>query len=116
MKANLYDDDAAPPEGERFEVLRQVGPVVIERIVSSASPGPGLYVQAQDEWVVLVRGTAVVELDGEPHALAAGDHLFIPARTPHRVRETSAGALWLAVHVHPDEAAARAAAEATAEP
>jgi len=108
MRGNLFADAAPPSEGERFDVLRRVGSVVVERIVSSASPEPGLYVQRQDEWVVLLRGAAVVEVDGEATELAAGDHLFIPAETPHRVRSTSDGALWLAVHVHPDEASAAA--------
>lgn len=102
MPGNLFDDDAAPPEGERFDVLQRIGPVVIERIVSSASPEPDTYVQAQDEWVVLLRGSAVVEIAGEALSLAPGEHVFIPARTPHVGRETSVGALWLAVHVHPD--------------
>jgi len=99
--SNLFDDDAAPVDGERFDVVQRIGPVVIERVVSSAAPDPGIYVQPQDEWVVLLRGRAVLDLDGETVALAAGAHVFIPAGTPHVVRETSAGALWLAVHVHP---------------
>lgn len=98
-RPSLYRDDAPPDSGERFDVLQRIGPVVIERIVSSASPEPGIYVQTQDEWVVLLRGSAVVEVAGVPVTLAPGDYIFIPAQTPHVVRETSAGALWLAVHV-----------------
>lgn len=105
---NLFKDDAAPATGERFEVLRRTGPVVIERILSSAEPDPAPYVQAQDEWVVLVRGHAVLEVDGAPLTLGPGDHVFLAAGTPHRVRETAAGTLWLAVHVYPAGAAADA--------
>jgi cupin 2 domain-containing protein len=32
--------------------------------------------------------------------LKSGDHLFLPARTPHTVQCVSDGALWLAVHLH----------------
>ena len=28
--------------------------------------------------------------------------VFLPAKTPHIVKQVSAGALWLAVHLHPD--------------
>lgn len=98
---NLFWDAAPPPEGERFEALLQVGPVTIERIVSSDRPEPTLYEQAQDEWVVLLRGAATLEIAGEERCLGEGDSVFLPARTPHRVLRTSAGALWLAVHVKP---------------
>jgi cupin 2 domain-containing protein len=37
---------------------------------------------------------------GREVALKAGDYLFLPARTPHTVRQVSDGALWLAVHLH----------------
>jgi cupin 2 domain-containing protein len=62
-------------------------------------------VQPQDEWVVLVHGEAVLRVAGESVALASGDHLFLPARVPHSVERVSAGAIWLAVHVHPQPAA-----------
>ena len=53
---NIFDDAQAPASGERFEVLCRTGPVRVERILSSATPGPGVYVQGQDEWVLLARG------------------------------------------------------------
>lgn len=98
---NLFDDAAPPPEGERFEGVASVRNVRVERIVSSASPDPARYVQEQDEWVVLLRGEATLDVDGRAVTLRAGDHLLLPARTPHAVLRTSDGALWLAVHVHP---------------
>ncbi|MCB9549948.1 MAG: cupin domain-containing protein [Myxococcales bacterium] len=96
---NLFDDDAPPATGERFEILCRAAGVRIERIVSSAVPVPGTYVQDWDEWVVLLRGEATLVIAGEETALVAGDHLFLPARVPHRVERTTAGALWLAVHL-----------------
>lgn len=100
-KANLYDDSAAPASGERFEPLLHCRNVVVERIISSARALPAEFVQVQDEWVLLVRGTATLEVNGEAVRLDAGDHVFLPAGTPHTVRQVSEGALWLAVHVHP---------------
>lgn len=89
-----------PPEGgELFETLARLGPVHIERITSSSTPDPTPYDQAHDEWVALLVGTATLELAGVPHALAPGDTVMIPRHTPHRVLATSAGAVWLAVHV-----------------
>lgn len=100
---SLFDDTTPPPTGERFDTLLAHGRLVVERIVSSAAPDPAPYRQPQDEWVVLLRGDATLRIDGTPHVLAAGAHVFLPAGTPHAVERTSDGALWLAVHLHPAE-------------
>lgn len=97
---NLLADAAPPPEGERFETLLQHKNLVIERIVSSAAITPSESRQSQDEWVVLVQGTADLQVDGEPVSLKSGDYLFLPAGVPHTVERVSQGALWLAVHLH----------------
>lgn len=100
---NLYTDAAAPLEDERFETLLRHRNLVVERIVSSAAIGSSEYVQAQDEWVLLVKGDAVLRVAGESLALASGDYVFLPAGVPHTVERVSPGALWLAVHLYPDE-------------
>ena len=87
------------PGCEHFETLCETGGVTIERIASNRLKNGEWYDQGHDEWVMLIQGGAVVEFDGlETRALKAGDYLFIPARQRHRVLETSADALWLAVH------------------
>lgn len=98
---NLFSDLPQPAEGEVFEDLLHLGPVRIERIVSSGLPDPVLYDQPQDEWVLLLQGEAKVWLDGQVLTLAAGDSLLIPALTPHRVLSTSVEptCVWLAVHI-----------------
>ena len=96
---NLFADAEPPNTGETFTELVLFGGTKIERIVSSVLPGSEAYDQAHDEWVVLLRGQARLEVAGELLELRAGDHLRLPARTRHRVLETSRGALWLAVHV-----------------
>lgn len=98
---NLFTDAQPPITGERFDTLVQQGNVVIERIVSGSEVQPVQYVQAQDEWVVLLKGEAQLDVAGQPVLLKAGDHLFLPAQTAHTVTKVSPGAIWLAVHIHP---------------
>jgi cupin 2 domain-containing protein len=52
--------------------------------------------------VLLVEGSAGLEFAGTPeHRLERGDHLLIPAGTPHRVTWTDPdrATVWLAVHL-----------------
>ncbi len=95
---NLSDAGDAPAHGERFVELARLGNTTIETIVSSASPGTELFDQPHDEWVVLLTGTAELEVEGARFSLGAGDWLLLPAHTRHRVLATSDGARWLAVH------------------
>jgi cupin 2 domain-containing protein len=101
---NLFSDASAPPQGERFDSLLSHKNLVVERIVSSAAVVAQEYVQAQDEWVLLVRGEAQLRVAGEAVSLKSGDYLFLPNGVPHTVERTSPGALWLAVHLHPEAA------------
>ena len=96
---NVFEDSSPPSAGERFDVLLRHKTVVVERIVSSANITPNRYVQSQDEWVVLVRGEAELEVAGEVVVLKCGDHLFLPSGTIHIVKSASEGAMWLAVHL-----------------
>ena len=100
---NLFSDAVPPLVGERFDTILSHRNLVIERIVSSAAIAPQEYVQSQDEWVLLVQGEAVLLLAGEPVTLQAGDHLFLPAGMAHTVVSASQGAMWLAVHLHPEQ-------------
>ena len=90
--------------GEEFRELVRVQNVVIEEIISSALPDSFEYRQPQDEWVVVLEGTARLDVDGTQLTLAAGDWVLISAGTPHRVLDTEAGTRWLAVHIHPADA------------
>lgn len=98
---NLHADATPPAQGERFDVLLSHKGLVIERIVSTSKITSEQYVQEQDEWVVLLKGSATLDVAGECVALRDGDHVFLPARTPHTVLSVSDGAMWLAVHLHP---------------
>lgn len=102
MQAINFFAGAQPPrQGERFDTILRHRNLHIERIVSSADIAPQTCVQTQDEWVMLMQGEALLDVDGAEVALKAGDHLFLPAGVPHTVSQTSEGAVWLAVHLHP---------------
>ena len=93
--------ESPPGETETFRTLLDLPGIRLEQIVSNgqASAEGFWYDQKQTEWVMLVRGTAVLRFDpGGDVALKSGDFLLIPANTRHRVESVSIDAIWLAVH------------------
>ncbi len=95
---------ALPKKPRREESLTLFGRrgVRIERIVSCSysSPADFWYDQSEEEWFILLRGSATLEFaGGELVNLTEGDHLAIPPHVEHRVRETGPQTVWLAVHV-----------------
>jgi cupin 2 domain-containing protein len=95
---------ACPPEGEeRTEVLLQTASLRLERIHSCrASSPPGYwYDQQEEEWVLLLQGSARVRFADEAieRELNRGDVLSIPARRRHRLEATDGppGTIWLAL-------------------
>ena len=101
--ANLFDDVVPNLPAERFDELLARPGMRIARIVSTghASPAGHWYDQASDEWVLLVEGSAGLEIEGEAvRRLDRGDYLLIPARRRHRVAWTDPDrpTIWLAVH------------------
>ena len=97
---NLYDGFSEPETGtERFDALLCREAIRIERIASNRYENGAWYDQETEEWVCLMRGTAVIEFEeNEVRQLRAGDTLLIAAHARHRVAKTSDDALWLAVH------------------
>jgi len=101
QQGRLFDLPTGPADAEVFDTLFENPAVRIERIAShaQASPEGFWYDQPDDEWVLVVRGDAVVAFaDGRRVAMRAGDWLTIPARCRHRVASTGADTVWLAVH------------------
>ena len=101
---NLLEDQPPPGPDESFTTLVERPGVRIERIVSHGhvTPADRPYAQVQDEWVMLVTGSARLWIEGNDEvALAPGDHLFIPAGIRHRVTWTAPDepTVWLAVHI-----------------
>lgn len=108
LHRNLYT--ALPSGGttqERFDTLLDRPGVRIERIVSTgqASPPGFWYDQPDDEWVILLSGSAGLRFEDEleGYTLQPGDWLMIPAGRKHRVEWTDTGqpSVWLAVHFKP---------------
>ena len=102
-KRNILALPEKLPQAELFEPLIPDHGVLIERIISTgqATPAGEWYDQDRDEWVVLLRGRAVLGYaNGERIELEAGDAVFIPAHERHRVESTSVDppCIWLAVH------------------
>lgn len=102
---NMLVPPAADLDEEFFETLLQRPGVRVERIVSrgQTTPAGEWYDQAWDEWVLLLAGEALLQLDGEnaPRRLRPGDSLLLPAHCRHRVAWTAADeqTVWLALHL-----------------
>jgi cupin 2 domain-containing protein len=103
VAANLLADLPPVLTGEVFtDILARPG-VRIERIVSQGqtTPDDTPYLQAHEEWVLLLAGRAELWLEGSGTVtLGIGDHLLIPANVPHRVTFTAPDepTVWLALH------------------
>jgi cupin 2 domain-containing protein len=100
---HILDDIPARLPEELFTVLLEADGVRIERIVSQghASPPGFWYDQDDSEWVIVLEGSAAVQLEGaEPVELQPGSYLNIPAHAKHHVVWTDPGrrTVWLAVH------------------
>ena len=102
MKSLFEDNPAELPE-ELFETLVAADRVRIERIVSRghASPEGFWYDQEENEFVVVLKGSAGLRMEGgdAPLVLKPGDYVVIPAHVRHRVEWTdpSGATIWLAV-------------------
>jgi cupin 2 domain-containing protein len=100
---NIFEAIPADLPEELFQSLVHNSAVRIERIVSRGhtSPPSGWYDQAQNEWVIVLKGEAVLAFEqGVAVTLKAGDFITIPAHSRHRVEWTSqdVDTVWLAVH------------------
>ena len=72
-----------------------IGPnYTLKRI--KVNPGERLslqYHEFRSEHWTLVEGWAEVEIDGDVQTAIAGDHIFIPLRAPHRIKNIGRGPL-----------------------
>lgn len=98
MRRNFFKTKI-PKGGEIFDTLFKHKNVRIERIVSSDKIPEKIYRQKQDEWVLLLKGTATLDLRGKIVKMKKGDFLFIPSGCKHKVLKAQSGTVWLAVHI-----------------
>ncbi len=99
LRGRLHDPSSAPADGERVEPLVRVRNLAVEQILSGRLPAPVDYRQDQDEWVVVLSGSAVLDVDGERLELGPGDWVLLESGTPHRLESTERETSWLAVHL-----------------
>ena len=101
--SNLFANLPVEKNDEVFTELLSRPGARIERIVSNgqSTPVDTPFNQDHDEWVLLLRGSASLWVDGDgEHDLHPGDHILIPSRRTHRVTRTAKDepTVWLAVH------------------
>ena len=87
MTENLFDNLPTSIPKELIEVIAANHHVRIERIVSHghASPDGFWYDQDEDEWVIVLKGSARLQFEDSIVELKPGDCVNIPARKKHRV-------------------------------
>jgi len=101
---SLFKDIPAELPEELIESLCSTEYVKIERIVSKghASPEGFWYDQDWNEFVLVVQGSAGLQIEGQDEivALNAGDYLNIGSHVRHRVEWTDSACetIWLAVY------------------
>ncbi len=101
-KNNIYDEIPLNLTKEIFETLIEDKNVKIERIVSegNSSPEDFWYDQEKNEWVIILKGEAVLLFEDKEIHLKTGDYIEIPAHKKHKVKWTKQNekTIWLAVH------------------
>lgn len=100
---NIFDAIPENLDKEIFEQLVESNGVRIERIISKGqkSPESGWYDQDSNEWVMLLKGEAILLFEDESTVkLKAGDFINIKAHKKHKVEWTAPDieTIWLAVH------------------
>jgi cupin 2 domain-containing protein len=104
LSRNIFDIPSLPRGNkETFETILKHPGLHIEKIVSNGQTTPEgeWYDSDKAEWVVLIQGSATLEMeDGKQLQLTAGDHLLIAAHEKHRVIYTSKEpyCIWIGVH------------------
>jgi cupin 2 domain-containing protein len=104
---SLFPSEPTDWTEEQIETMLDRPGVRIERILSKghSTPEGQWYDQEDDEWVVLLKGAAQLEIEGQkdPIYLRPGEGVLLPAHCRHRVAWTDPEqtSLWLALHLKP---------------
>lgn len=102
-KGNIYSDIPERAPEEIFETLVESEKLSVKRIISDshASPEGSWYDQDENEWVLLLKGSAALRFEEKEGLLllGPGDWVDIPAHVRHRVQWTdpTQKTVWLAV-------------------
>ncbi|MGD1804045.1 cupin domain-containing protein [Dapis sp. BLCC M126] len=87
---------------EIFNNLLSHKNVKINKIISPPNFVSEEFIQEEDEWVILLQGSAVLEINQTTTKLVKDSYIFIPAKTPHKIISTDANieTIWLAIHIY----------------
>jgi cupin 2 domain-containing protein len=99
---NIFSGLSCGLDVEAFDEIVRSNAVRIERILSKGhtSPETGWYDQEENEWVIVLQGSArLLFADGYEAVLNPGDHITIAAHEKHKVNWTNPDEItvWLAV-------------------
>jgi cupin 2 domain-containing protein len=94
---NLYKHKI-PQIGEDFYTIFKDKNITVKKIVSSDIVEDKLYIQEQNEYVFVIKGSAILGVDNKKKTLNSGDSIFLKAKTPHRILSVQKGTIWLAIY------------------
>jgi cupin 2 domain-containing protein len=101
MKKNVFENIIIDKSKEQFFQLFKNDNIKIEKIVSNGQSSPinFWYEQKENEFVLILKGNAILEYENSELVLNEGDYINIPAFTKHRVKYTNKDepTIWLAV-------------------
>lgn len=101
MLNNIFENIKIDKENEQFFELLKHQNLRIEKIVSNGQSSPinFWYNQQENEFVLLLKGEAILEFEDKEIILKEGDYINIPSKQKHRVKYTSTDnpTIWLAI-------------------
>lgn len=101
MKKNVFENIIIDKNKEQFFDLLKDDKIKIEKIVSNgqSSSVNFWYEQKENEFVLILKGNAILEYEDKDIELKEGDYINIKAFTKHRVKYTNKDepTIWLAV-------------------
>lgn len=100
-QGTLSSKKDVPVIDEAFHELCRVGDSMVEEILSGQVDQVNTFTQDHSEFVVVLEGKALLELEGHSIHLKANDWVQLPPFLPHKVIQVEPGTRWLAVHGPP---------------
>jgi len=94
---NIFDYELPEIGSEDFYTHLVSKNVEIKTIISNRVKIPQVFVSEYDEWVVVLKGCAKIEMGGVVYKLKKGESMFIPSNTKHTLLKTRQVVEWLAV-------------------
>ena len=101
---NIFENIPDHIPEELFQEILKTENIKVERIVSKgqSSKDDHWYDQEENEWIILLKGTAGLLFEGHEKAviLRSGDYINIPSHRKHRVEWTDPDmeTVWLTIH------------------